>query len=87
MVHDEYDGYHEGCTCDSCKPTTELRNKKKGWAKRKPNRCDRCGKVIPAGEDFCDPCWDALPDADDIEAAEADCKTWYNQYWKIDTKC
>lgn len=46
------------------------------------NRCDRCGKIISEGEDFCDPCWEALPDADDTEAVEKDCETWFNQYWK-----
>lgn len=41
------------------------------------NRCDRCGIDIPIDEDFCDPCWEALPDADDMEAVIEDCKTWF----------
>lgn len=39
--------------------------------------CDKCGKVIPDGEDFCDSCWESLPDADDTEAVLEDCKTWH----------
>ncbi len=41
------------------------------------NKCDRCGENISNWEDFCDPCWEALPDADDTEAVIKDCETWF----------
>lgn len=46
------------------------------------SRCDRCGIKVSDGEDFCDPCWEALPDAADTKAVEKDCATWFNKYWE-----
>lgn len=41
------------------------------------SKCDRCGIYILGDEDFCVPCWEALPDADDTEAVLKDAETWF----------